>query len=70
MKTVISCLLLLFSVNSWAQSILELEFVSDSSVYRYYDVPESIYQGLMDADSAGRFYNQTIRGQYPSRRLN
>ncbi|WP_252179536.1 KTSC domain-containing protein [Endozoicomonas sp. 4G] len=50
--------------------ILEIQFVESDSLYRYYDVPESVYQDLMSAESAGRYYNLAIRGQYPSRRLN
>ena len=52
-----------------AARILEVEFASNGSVYRYYNVPESIYQGLVYANSVGKYYNQSIRGQYPSRRL-
>lgn len=50
-------------------NILEVEFASDGSVYRYYEVPESIYSNLVNAESVGRYYNQAIRGQYPSRNL-
>ncbi|WP_257252525.1 KTSC domain-containing protein [Endozoicomonas sp. SESOKO3] len=50
--------------------ILEIEFVGSDSLYRYYDVPKSVYQDLLSADSVGRYYNLAIRGQYPSRRLN
>ena len=32
--------------------VLEIEFLS-GSVYQYYDVPQSIYDGLMAADSHG-----------------
>ncbi|MGI9277771.1 MAG: KTSC domain-containing protein [Endozoicomonas sp.] len=52
-----------------AAQILEVEFASSGSVYRYYDVPDNIYRGLISADSVGGFYNLSIRGQYPSRRL-
>ena len=34
--------------------VLEIEFLS-GSVYQYYDVPQSIYDGLMAADSHGKF---------------
>ncbi|WP_257291924.1 KTSC domain-containing protein [Endozoicomonas sp. ONNA1] len=49
--------------------ILEIEFASSGSVYRYYDVPERIYSELVSADSVGRYYNLSIRGQFLSRRL-
>ena len=34
--------------------ILEIEFLN-GSVYQYYDVPQSIYEGLMAADSHGKY---------------
>ena len=41
-------------------SILEVEFLS-SSVYRYFNVPEQIYQGLLAADSHGKFFHEYIK---------
>jgi KTSC domain len=41
--------------------ILQLEFHS-GAVYRYFDVPLSIYQQLMAADSKGSYFNHSIRG--------
>ena len=52
-----------------AAGILEVEFASSRSVYRYYDVPEEVFHGLVSADSVGKYYNLYIRGQYLSRRL-
>ena len=40
--------------------ILEIEFLS-GSVYQYYDVPQSIYDGLMTADSHGKFLAAYIK---------
>ena len=34
--------------------VLEIEFLN-GAVYQYYDVPQSIYDGLMVADSHGKF---------------
>lgn len=34
--------------------VLEIEFLN-GAVYQYYDVPQSIYDGLMAADSHGKF---------------
>ncbi len=34
--------------------ILEVEFLN-GAVYQYYDVPQSIYEGLITADSHGKF---------------
>ncbi len=52
-----------------AAQILEVEFAGNGSVYRYYDVPETIYQSLISASSVGGYYNSSIRGQFISRRL-
>ena len=41
-------------------SILELEF-RDGALYRYFDVPETIYTGLLAADSKGSYFNRWIR---------
>lgn len=40
--------------------VLEIEFLS-GSVYQYYDVPQNIYDGLMAADSHGRFLATYIK---------
>jgi hypothetical protein len=41
-------------------SILELEF-RDGALYRYLDVPETIYTGLIAADSKGYYFNRSVR---------
>lgn len=40
--------------------ILEIEFQS-GSVYRYYRVPQSHYQGLMRASSHGQYFDAYIK---------
>lgn len=35
-----------------------------SSEYRYDDVPESVFYGLMAAHSKGEWLNQYVKGQY------
>ena len=40
--------------------ILEVEFLN-GAVYQYYDVPEALYEGLMAADSHGKFLNEYIK---------
>ena len=47
---------------------LEVEFLS-GSVYQYYNVPENIYEQLMQAGSKGRFFHQYIRNAYPYSRI-
>jgi len=44
-------------------STLEIEFLN-SSIYQYFDVPQHIYQGLIQADSHGQFLAQNIKGVY------
>ena len=45
--------------------ILEIEFVS-GAVYRYFDIPLSVYRDLMSAESKARFYDSNIRRHYRS----
>ncbi len=46
---------------------LEVEFTS-GNVYRYFAVPEDVYEDLLRAPSKGRFFGSSIRGQYESAR--
>lgn len=46
-----------------ATSTLEIEFLNNS-IYQYFDVPQHIYQGLMNADSHGQYLAQNIKGVY------
>lgn len=50
------------------QRILEIEFLSDE-VYRYFVVPRSVHAALMESESPGRYFNQTIRDRYPTRQV-
>ena len=45
---------------------LQLEFCS-RAVYLYFGVPAAVHQALLDAPSKGRYFNQSIRGQFPYR---
>lgn len=49
--------------------ILVVEFLDEGSIYAYYDVPEYEYWDLVNADSIGGYYNDYIKGQYYSERL-
>lgn len=42
---------------------LEVEF-NDGAVYLYFDVPETMYQELVQASSVGQYLNANIRNQY------
>ena len=46
-----------------AAHILEVEFQSGTT-YQYLDVPESIYQGMMTADSKGQFFHDNILKEF------
>ena len=45
------------------QQILEVEFIS-GAVYQYLEVPAAVFDGLMQAESKGRYFNQEIRDDY------
>jgi KTSC domain len=45
--------------------ILEIEFIN-GAVYRYLDVPATVYRNLMAADSKARFYDSNIKRHYHS----
>ena len=45
--------------------ILEIEFVN-GAVYRYLDVPATVYRDLMSSESKARFYDSNIRRHYRS----
>jgi ATP-dependent DNA helicase RecG len=43
--------------------ILEIEF-NHGGVYQYFDVPENVYEELMNADSHGVYFLANIRNDY------
>lgn len=49
-------------------STLQIWFVESGGPYDYYGVPEDVYLGLINARSAGRYYNDYIRDRYSSNR--
>lgn len=44
--------------------VLEIEFES-GRVYQYFDVPQDIYDAVLQSDSKGRYFNTHIRGKFP-----
>ena len=50
-----------------ARQILEVEFTS-GAVYQYLEVPAAVFDGLMRAESKGRYFNQEIRDDYTALR--
>ena len=51
-----------------ATQTLEIEF-HDGRVYQYFDVPQSVYEALMRAESAGKYLHEHIKGIYRYARL-
>lgn len=47
---------------------LEVEFYS-GGIYKYSGVPESIFQGLMQATSKGSYFHDHIRARYRCRQV-
>jgi hypothetical protein len=45
--------------------ILEIEFLN-GAVYRYLDLPDTVYRDLMAAESKTRFYDSNIKRHYRS----
>lgn len=50
------------------RQILEVEF-ANGAVYRYVEVPRSIYHGLMSAESKARYYHLKIKKKFRSTRV-
>lgn len=51
-----------------AEGFLELAFQS-GGVYRYSDVPRDVYEGMLGADSHGRYFHEHVRGRFDYRRV-
>lgn len=48
--------------------ILEILFV-DGGLYHYFEVPESVYRGILSAPSAGKYFHAHIRDRYRCKRV-
>jgi hypothetical protein len=46
-----------------SQMLLEIQF-NDGSVYQYFGVPQSVYSGLMNASSHGKYFHAHIKNSY------
>lgn len=46
-----------------AKQILEIEF-NHGGVYQYFNVPQEVYDELMDADSHGKYFVANIKSHY------
>ena len=47
---------------------LEVMF-KNGGVYQYYNLPQHMYDQLMQAQSHGVFFNNEIKGHYPEARM-
>ena len=48
-----------------AASVLEVELLAEPArVYRYFDVPYSVFDELMAAESKGAYFNEHVRDMY------
>ena len=50
-----------------ASEELSIWFGPEGRRYKYFGVPEFIYEGLRDAQSRGHFFNQSIRNRFERR---
>ena len=48
--------------------ILEVEF-KHGGIYQYFDVSESVYEELMNADSHGKYFSANIRNDYEYQKM-
>lgn len=67
MKAITSSKLASVGYDSSAM-ILRIEFIKDG-VFEYYGVPEMHYDGLMEAESPGRYFKRFIKDKYRYVRL-
>ncbi len=43
---------------------MDITFTNGPQEYTFYGVPETVFDGLISAPSAGRYYNSVIKGNY------
>ena len=48
--------------------VLEILFHSEG-IYQYFDVPEWVYQGLLTAESVGKFFHANVKDIFRYTRL-
>ena len=47
---------------------LDITFAGGKT-YRYFEVPEDMYEALLDATSKGEFFNEHIKGKFDFREV-
>ncbi len=50
------------------RSMLQVEFI-EGKIYQYDRVSETVYREFLNAPSHGIFFEESIKGKYPSRRV-
>ena len=48
--------------------VLRIEF-HEGNLYEYYNVPNSIYNGLMSATSKGSYFHENIKNKYGDKKI-
>ena len=48
--------------------VLSVQMNNSSDIYLYKDVPQSIYDGLLEAESKGAYYVKEIKGKFETTR--
>jgi hypothetical protein len=59
---------MLASVAYSIDATLDLEFHTGAT-YRYFAVPEAVFQGLIAAESKGAYFNRNLKNRFPYQRL-
>ena len=59
---------LLSSIGYSVDESLELEFRS-CAIYRYFAVPQAVFEGLIAAQSKGAYFNRIVRNCFRYQRL-
>jgi hypothetical protein len=59
---------LLSSMGYSIEATLELEFRS-GAIYRYFAVPQAVFQDLIAAESKGAYFNRHVRNRFRCQRL-
>ena len=58
----------LSSVRYSLDATLDLEFRT-GAIYRYFAVPQAVFEGLIAADSKGVYFNRKVRDRFRYQRL-
>jgi uncharacterized Fe-S cluster-containing MiaB family protein len=51
-----------------SSTVLEIEFTS-GSIYQYDEVPADHHNGIMKAESHGKYFNENIKEVFPYRQI-